>query len=64
MFDDLKLAPKDEDEMEDFRDYEDEGDDSTRSSTTYEEDEDDEEEDESPAKTPAPVTTQGPRAAR
>src|ERR1700733_2751286 len=46
MFDDLKLAPKDEDEMEDFRDYDDESDDVESKLDNYEDDEaDDDEED-------------------
>ncbi len=44
MFDDLKLAPKDEDEMEDFRDYDDESDDVESKLDDYEDDEDDDEE--------------------
>ncbi len=47
MFDDLKFAPKDEDEMEDFRDYGDESDDLDSKLDDYEDDEDeDEDEDE------------------
>ncbi len=44
MFDDLKFAPKDEDEMEDFRDYDDESDDVDSKLDDYEDDEDDDEE--------------------
>ena len=44
MFDDLKLAPKDEDEMEDFRDYDDESDDVDSKLDDYEDDEDDDDE--------------------
>ena len=40
MFDDLKFAPKDEDEMEDFRDYGDEGDEVDSKLDDYEDDED------------------------
>ena len=42
MFDDVKLAPKDEDEMEDFRDYDETEIDSKLDD--YEDDEEDEEE--------------------
>src|ERR1700679_1308114 len=54
MFDDLKLAPKDEDEMEDFRDYDDESDDVDSKLDTNKTGGDDEDEDESIA-TPAPA---------
>ena len=37
MFDDLKCSPKDEDEMEDFRDYGDESDDVDSKLDDYEE---------------------------
>src|ERR1700691_3127992 len=46
MSDDLKFAPKDEDEMEDFRDYGDEGDDVDSKLDDYEDDEDEDEDDE------------------
>ena len=46
MLDDLKLAPKDEDEMEDFRDYDDEGDDMDSKLDDFDDDDDDDDEDE------------------
>src|SRR5580658_9942919 len=45
MLDDLKFAPKDEDEMEDFRDYGDESDDVDSKLDDYEDDEDEDDED-------------------
>ncbi len=45
MSDDLKFAPKDEDEMEDFRDYGDEGDEVDSKLDDYEDDEDDDDDD-------------------
>ena len=54
MFDDLKLSPKDEDEMEDFRDYGDESDDLESRLDEYE-DEDDEEEEEELTRPPVVV---------
>src|SRR5947209_3692705 len=56
MFDDPKLAMKDEDEMEDFRDYDDEADDLDSKLDDYEEDEDEEDDEEvAGAKVVAPV---------
>ncbi len=52
MFDDLKLSPKDEDEMEDFRDYGDESDDLESKLDDYEEDDEDDDEEESLIKPP------------
>src|ERR1700750_517287 len=59
MFDDLKFAPKDEDEMEDFRDYGDEGDDVDSKLDDYEDDEDDDE-DEEESGTPIAVMVTNP----
>ena len=54
MFDDLKFASKDEDEMEDFRDYGDDSDDVDSKLDEYEDDEDDEEDEDRRACTRRP----------
>src|SRR5665213_1048884 len=52
MFDDLKLSPKDEDEMEDFRDYGDDSDDVESKLDDYEDDEDEDEDDDESSAVP------------